>query len=92
MLRKVEELHYNGRSIPIPTYIDYDHSGSLTVLNDANGYIYAAITNFLLENNSPKVDNGVQMTVKCLTGDPKYKGSLITFRSVFFDKVDGLSF
>lgn len=44
-----EELYYNGRSIPVPTYIDYDHSGSMTVLNDANGYIYAAVTNFLMD-------------------------------------------
>ena len=77
MLRKVEELHYNGRSVPIPTYVDYDHSGSLVVLNDANGYIYAAISNFLLENTSDKLDNGIVMTVKCLTGDKDYKGSVI---------------
>ena len=92
VLRKTEELHYNGRSIPIPTYLDYDHSGTLQVLNDANGYIYAAITDFIMENTSPKVDNGITMTVKCLTGDTKYKGALITFRSVFFEKVDGMNF
>ena len=62
------------------------------MLNDANGYIYAAITNFIMENTSPKIDTGITMTVKCLTGDTKYKGALITFRSVFFDKVDGMSF
>lgn len=92
MIRKVEELHYNGRSIPIPTYTDYDHSGSMKVINDANGYIYAAVSNFLLENSGSKVDNGIVMTIKCLTGDKDYKGSLITLKSVFFDKLDGMSF
>ena len=92
MMRKVEELHYNGRSIPIATYVDYDHSGSIKVINDANGYIYAAIADFLIENSSSKLDTGIVMTIKCLTGDEKYKGSLVTLRSVFFEKVDGLSF
>lgn len=92
MLVKTEELHYNGRSIPIPTYMDYEHSGSLKVINDANGYIYSAIVNFLMENNSSKLDTGIVMTIKCLTGDNDYKGSLITLRSVFFDKLDGMAF
>lgn len=88
-----ETLHYNGRAIPIPTYIDYEHSGSLTVLNDANGYIYAAVSNFLMDNaTSQLLDNGVKMTVKCLTGDPKYKGALITVNQVRFEKLDGLQF
>lgn len=91
--QKFEELHYNGRSIPIPTYIDYDHSGSITVFNDANGYIYAAISNFLMDNGtSHLIDNGVKMTIKCLTGDKDYKGSVITLNNVKFEKLDGLNF
>ena len=90
--QKFEELHYNGRSIPLPSYIDYDHSGTLKVLNDGNGYIYAAVSNFLLGAASPLLDNGVVMTIKCLTGDDKYKGSVITLNSVRFEKLDGLSF
>lgn len=91
MSRKFSELHYKGRSIPIPTYIDYDHSGSLKVLNDANGYIYSAISNFLLDNQVVMLKNGITMTIKCLTGDPNYKGSIITLNNVQFEKVDGLA-
>lgn len=32
------------------------------------------------------------MTIKCLTGDKDYKGSIITLNSVTFEKLDGLSF
>ena len=85
-------MYYNGRSIPVPTYIDYEHSGTMSILNDANGYIYAAISNFLMGNSSVLLDNGVVMTIKCLTGDDNYKGSVITLKSVRFEKLDGLSF
>lgn len=92
ILQKFTELYYNGRSVPVPTYIDYDHSGSMTVLNDANGYIYAAISNFLMGNSSQMLNNGITMTIKCLTGDKDYKGSLITLNQVRFDKLEGMSF
>ena len=91
MSRKFSELHFKGRSVPIPTYIDYDHSGTLTVINDAQGYIYAAISNFLLDAQVSMLSNGITMTIKCLTGDPNYKGSLITLNNVQFEKIDGLS-
>lgn len=74
----------------MPSYIDYDHEGSLTVINDANGYIYAAILNFLMANSPSMINNGIVMTIKCLTGDNNYKGSLITLNSVRFEKLEGL--
>lgn len=90
--QKFEDLHYNGRSIPIPTYIDYDHSGSMTIINDGNGYIYSAINAFIMGQASNMLDNGVTMTIRCLTGDDNYKGSLITLKGVRLEKLDGLSF
>lgn len=90
--QKFETLHYDGRSIPIPSYIDYEHSGSLKVINDAHGYIYSAVSNFLFGKSRKLLDNGVVMTIKCLTGDKDYKGSVITLKSVNFEKVNGLSF
>ena len=88
-----EDLYYNGRSIPIPCGIyDYEHSASMEIINDAQGYIYAAITNFLMSGSSTLVNTGYTMTIKCLTGDDKYKGSLITLNNVIFEKVDGLQF
>lgn len=86
------DLYYNGRTIPVPTYIDYDHSGSMNVINDANGYIYAAISNFLMGNSASLLNNGVTMTIKCLTGDNDYKGSVITLNQVRFEKLEGLQF
>ena len=65
----------------------------MTVLNDANGYIYAAVTSFIASQSTSKLANsGYTMTIKCLTGDKNYKGATITFRSVRFDKFDALSF
>lgn len=90
--QKFTELYYNGRSVPVPTYLDYDHSGSMTIINDANGYIYAAVSNFLIANMSQMLDNGITMTIKCLTGDNDYKGSLITINCVRFEKLDGMQF
>ena len=90
--QKIETLHYDGRSVPFVTYIDYDHSGQMSVINDGNGYIYAAISNFIMGQASTMLNNGVKMTIKCLTGDDKYKGSLITLNSVMLEKLDGLSF
>lgn len=92
MIQKTEELHYDGRSIPITTYIDYDHDGSMSVINDGNGYIYSAIHAFIMGQASSMIDNGVTMTIKCLTGDDNYKGSLITLKGVRLTKLDGLSF
>ena len=76
----------------MPTYIDYDHSGSMTVFNDANGYIYAAVVDFIMQNTIDRLNNGIVMTIKCLTGDNDYKGSVITLNSVRFEKVNGLEF
>ena len=88
-----EDLYYNGRSIPIPCGIyDYEHSASMEIINDAQGYIYSAITNFLMSGSSTLVNTGYTMTIKCLSGDDKYKGSLITLNNVIFEKVEGLQF
>ena len=93
MQMQYEDVYYNGRSIPIPCgIVDYDHSASMTILNDARGYIYAAITNFLMQGSYELVNSGYTMTIKCLTGDPKYKGSLITLNNVQFEKIAGMSF
>lgn len=64
----------------------------MRVLNDAQGYIYATVSNFLMKNNDTLVDNGVVMTIKCLTGDKNYKGSLITLNNVKIENLSGLSF
>lgn len=90
---QIENVYYDGRSIPIPIGIyDYDHNGTMTIINDANGYIYAAITAFLMDGRPKLVNNGYTMTIKCLTGDSNYRGSVITLRGVLLESVDGLDF
>lgn len=76
----------------VPTFIDYEHNGSMKVINDGNGYIYAAVADFIMQNSLQKVNNGVVMTIKCLTGDDNYKGAVITLNSVRFEKLAGLEF
>ncbi len=87
-------LYYDGREVDIPINHEYQHEGNMTILNDANGYIYAAITSFIASQSTNKLANsGYTMTVKCLTGDEKhYKGALITLRGVRLETVSGLQF
>ena len=87
-------LYYDGCEVDIPVNHEYQHEGNMTVLNDANGYIYAAVTSFIASQSSSKLANsGCTMTIKCLTGDEKnYKGALVTLRGVRLETVSGLQF
>lgn len=87
-------LYYDGRKVDIPINHEYNHEGNMTVLNDANGYIYTAVTSFIASQSSSKLANsGYTMTIKCLTGDKKnYKGALVTLRGVRLEAVSGLQF
>ena len=87
-------LYYDGREVDIPINHEYQHEGNMTVLNDANGYIYAAVTSFIASQSTSKLANsGYTMTIKCLTGDSKhYKGALVTLRGVRLETVSGLQF
>lgn len=87
-------LHYNGREVYVPMNHEYEHSGSMTIINDAQGFIYAAFAQFLMSDTSNTLANsGYTLVIKCLTGDEKnWKGSTITLRGVRFTQVNGLSF
>ena len=86
------QLHYNGQLVEIPINYDWDHDFSMTILNDAQGYIYSAIVNFIMYTASERMVNpGYTMTIKALTGDNKYSGALITMRGVRLQSVGGLS-
>ena len=37
------EVYYDGRKVEVPINYDYTHEFSMTVLNDAQGYIYSAL-------------------------------------------------
>lgn len=93
MKQNFTELYYDGRKVDIPINCEYEHEFSMTVLNDGSGYIYAALTNFILtDSTNYAASSGFTMTIKGLTGDSKYAGSLITCRGVRFESISGLSF
>jgi len=73
---------------------EYDHEFNMTVINDAQGYVYSALVNFIASDSSNVLANsGYTMTVKALTGDEKnYAGSMITLNGVRIESVSGLSF
>ena len=86
-------LYYDGSELDVPINHEYEHSGNMTILNDAHGYIYSAFSEFLLSNSSNRLANsGYTMVIKCLSGDAKkkWRGSVITMRGVRFEwKKDG---
>lgn len=87
------ELYYNGRKVDIPINYDYTHEFTITVLNDAQGYIFSAIQNFLIaEASNVLAKNGYTMTIKALTGDKKYKGTMFTLNNVRIETLEGVSF
>lgn len=87
------EIFYDGRSINVPINYDFEHDFSMTILNDAQGYIYPAIAEFIMSNSFGKLaNNGYTMTLKALTGDNKYSGMLITCRGVRLTTLAGLDY
>lgn len=91
--QNMTELYYDGRKVDVPINIEYDHEWTASILNDAQGYIYTAISEFIIsEEKNTLVKSGFTMTIKALTGDSKYKGSLITCRGVRVESIDGLNF
>lgn len=70
MKQNFTEVYYDGRKVDIPINHEYEHEFSMTVLNDAQGYIYSAIVSFLMSDSTNILANsGYTMTVKALTGD-----------------------
>lgn len=87
------ELYYNGRKVEVPINYDFSHEFSMTVLNDAQGYLYAAVSQLLMSDaTNSMAKSGYTMTIKCLTGDDKYKGMLLTLQHVRIESVSGLQF
>ena len=86
------QLYYDGRELDVPINHEYEHSGNMSILNDAQGYIYSAFVEFLMSDSTNVLANsGYTMVVKCLTGDEKnWKGAVITLNGVRFTSVSGL--
>jgi len=65
----------------------------MTILNDAQGYIYPAIAEFIMMNATTELaSGGYTMTLKALTGKDDFAGALITCTGVRLTNIDGLSF
>jgi hypothetical protein len=92
MTQNMTTLNYNGRVVDIPINFDFEHDFQITVRNDAQGYIYSALHNFVMENAGKVLANsGYTITIKALTGDTKhYKGALVTLEGVRLTQVSGL--
>lgn len=88
------ELNYNARRIEIPINYDYGHDFSMTLLNDAQGYIYNEILKFVLaESNNIDVNTGYTINIRALTGDTlNYGGSLIVLKGVRIESITGLDY
>ena len=87
------DVMYDGKKVEVPVNYDWNHDFSMNVINDAQGYLYAAITNFLIEeSNSERVNSGYTLTVKALTGDSKFKGSMYTFYGVRITSLGSLQY
>lgn len=77
------DLYYAGQKVEIPVNYDWNHDFSVTMINDAQGYFYSAIANFFMSQaTSQLVNSGFTMTVKALTGDKSYKGTMYTLYGV----------
>ena len=87
------QIYYDGNRVDIPINHEYDHEFSLVVLNDAQGYIYSALTEFLANTSSNVLANsGYTMVLKAQNGNDKYPGMTITLNGVRIEQVEGLSF
>jgi len=64
----------------------------MTVINDASGYIYSAVANFLLSDaGSTLTNSGYTMAIKAI-GDDNFAGSVIKLNGVRIKSCGGLSF
>lgn len=91
--QNMTQLHFDGRLVDIPINHEYDHDFNMTVLNDANGYIYSALSEFILTDASNRMANsGYTMTIRSRNGNDDWAGALITMRGVRFTSIGGLEF
>jgi hypothetical protein len=88
------DVPYDAKVVKLPVNYDFDKSFSMTVICDAQGYLYSAISQLVMNAGVDKlVNSGYTMIVKGLTGDEKnYNGIQFTIRGVRFESISGLSF
>lgn len=108
MVYNMTEIKYDGHIVNVPVNYDYSHDISMTVINDAQGYIYNFLFNyFKLQRTLIKLDSNCVLLVSAISGghtldykygyelDPihkDYTGMRIALFGVRFTEIGGLDF
>ena len=51
MKQNMTSVHYDGREVFLPINHEYNHEFSMTVLNDAQGFIYSTLVGFVMSDS-----------------------------------------
>ena len=88
------ELNFNGRKVEIPVNYDFSHDFSMTMLNDAQGYIYTELLKFIKkEAFNVNANTGYTMRIRVLTGDElNYGGNFIVLHGVRINNISALDY
>lgn len=93
MHQNFTQIYYDGRQVDVPINHEYSHEFSMVILNDAQGYIYSALAEFVANTSTNVLANsGYTMILKAQNGNSKYPGIVITLNGVRLESVEGLSF
>lgn len=73
---EMAEIYYDGQKVDVPVQSDFGHDITMTVLDDAQGYLHSVIANFILNNKyNNKMGTACVCTIKAINGDNKYPGT-----------------
>ena len=99
------EIFYDGIKMTLPINYEHDHEFSMTVLNDAQGFIYSAIKSYIEYDSFNRYSSSQKkMVIKALTGQVKsksftggateiaYQGAVIVAYGVRFTSISGLTY
>ena len=92
MKQNITSLYFDGKMVEIPQNFEYEHDFNMTVINDASGIIYTALTNFIMSDSGATLANsGYTISIKAI-GDNKHKGATIKLNGVRIKSIGGLNF
>lgn len=92
MKQNTTNLYFDGKLVEIPVNFEYEHDFTMTVINDASGYIYSALTNFVMGDTGANLMNsGYTMSIRSI-GDNRHSGSTIMINGVRIKNIGGLSY
>lgn len=92
MKQNTTNLYFDGKLVEIPVNFEYNHDFTMTVINDSSGYIYSALTTFVMSDTGANLMNsGYTMSIRAI-GDNSHSGSTIILNGVRIKTVDGLSY